>query len=1082
MFRFVNLIKEYWRRRNSAPSSAVLMVVFLAVLILIWPTLVYADVWDTVYQGIAGMLLWLAKLVGRAALQLIGLLVEVAQFNNFIDAPAVKKGWVIVRDVCNMFFIVILLLLAFGTVFRIEQYQYKKILGKLLVMAVLVNFSRSITGFFIDIAQVVMLTFVNGFKEAAAGNFVQGFHLDKMYEFTEVGNTGEFSTSSGEYLVSAVLAFVSLAITLVVVGVYLVVFLLRIIALWFLTIISPIAYVLSAFPGEAKKYASQWWDYFGRYVTTGPILAFFLWLSLYIMQISPTAASQGFKVTQSQDKIPVISATRIGESEIMLSFIINIILLMGGLWMTQQLGVAGGKLAGAAMNKIQSTGAAIGKGAFRAATYLPRQYGKRIGYGTADKALGLASYIPLVGTSAIIARAKLRAKREYEEEKQGRHLHFMSDRERERIIRSKMRVPSILQTERGRSIFKKTSQYQMKSGKTPMSSQALALIRKGAAPNHPDVLAANRKFNTRFIQRVRAEAGHRIDRDNNDIYSNNEEGQVIEAYIKKNPHLIDRNYIRRVTTGPGKGTPLGSQREYTIERLTNDEIADLSFGAVSDHDFINELFENLRNRTATAINRRNSLRRKLMGPGISMTEDQLPPQLRGDQPSEEFYRQQWRGIHYLQRKSVRFGDRINDYLDTYINSLPPAEQRIIGPAAYSGRFGGADIDKNKFDRTQQLINKYSKDKNISIAEATNDFENSDEFRSEPDKYYPSDIYIQAQQALIDSAETKQSKVDEDYVSGVRGTIRKAQQSQAQGLPLGEARVAVDFKKYDLHGRGLALRGNDKDNFLTKLIEDLRQTGQYTQDELVEFQQAVQKAEQLTLINRGRTIGDARHLIAHERAHAVGDAHPELVQELWETVPEENKESIRQKIRQFQNNPNISEEDIAHEYWAEAVANDTRWKDKSSTDISLNESGRQVIKKLAQTSEDLVMSDKYTASPHNLTRPDVNITPEQLVRAMSIAEPGTVKISDSTLISALGDLSNELKSVGKGLNLLNLFADLPHHLSKALSGFLSKFNLNMNDLVSRLKYNYQLNRQANKDITNILNKYKPQVITIPKAET
>lgn len=345
------------RRIISKPARFAAAAGFVA-LVVMMPMVANAQIADAVAGFFAGIILAIASFLGKLTLTLIGLLIEVAQYNDFINAEAVRKGWVIVRDISNMFFIVILLLIAFGSVFRIEEYQYKKLLGKLLIMAVLVNFSKAITGFFIDIAQVVMLTFVNGFKEAAAGNFVQGFHLAEIFKFAEAG-TGEAEGTS--FLFAAMLALITILITTVVVAVYLLVFLIRIVALWFLTIISPIAYVLSAFPGDAKKYSSMWWDQFGKYATTGPILAFFLWLSLAVMQFSSNAlgTSTANQAAGVQDlSIPAAAITQIGQSEVLLSFIVNIILLMGGLWMTQQLGVAGGQLAAKATNLIKKGGMA----------------------------------------------------------------------------------------------------------------------------------------------------------------------------------------------------------------------------------------------------------------------------------------------------------------------------------------------------------------------------------------------------------------------------------------------------------------------------------------------------------------------------------------------------------------------------------------------------------------------------------------------------------------------------------------------------------------------------------------------------
>lgn len=341
------------------------------------------------------LILPVAKFFGSLTVTLIGILISIAQYNDFINVPAVQKGWVLLRDVTNMFFIVILLLIAFGTLFRWDNYHYKKLLGKLLIMAVLVNFSKGITGFMIDFAQVLMLTFVYGFKDAAAGNFVQGFHLDKMFQFASNRLTPEearnLQADETSFLIAAILALISIFVAMVVIGVIVIVLIFRIVALWFLVITSPIAYTLNVFPGQGQKYAQMWWDYFGRYASTGPILAFFLWLSLSVMQITNGQAITFTKKIQDSSSfgladVPAASITGIGQSEILLSFIVNISLLVGALWMTKQLGVAGGGLASGAMAYLQKGGAAILKSPFKGAyglakqpaSYVARQWNERM--------------------------------------------------------------------------------------------------------------------------------------------------------------------------------------------------------------------------------------------------------------------------------------------------------------------------------------------------------------------------------------------------------------------------------------------------------------------------------------------------------------------------------------------------------------------------------------------------------------------------------------------------------------------------------------------------------------------------------
>lgn len=326
------------------------------------------------HAGFAGFLaeyliLPLAKLIGSLVVTFIGILISVVQYNDFIYSPAVEKGWVITRDLANMFVIVAMMLTAFGTVFKLEEYQWKHILSKLLIMSVLVNFSKMLTGFMIDAGQVVMLTFVNGFKEAAAGNFINGFHLADTFNFAN--NKGNLSGGgdTDDLFWASVLALISVTISLVVIAVYLVVFIVRIAFLWILVIISPLAYILKVFPGHSeKKYAEEYFDYLGKYITTGPILAFFLWMSLAVMQFSSDAGlTMTVKTGDSMSlaDVPNVGITGIGQSDVLLSFMINIAMLIGGLWMTSKLGVVGGGLAKSALSNMEHIGSSIAKAPFK---------------------------------------------------------------------------------------------------------------------------------------------------------------------------------------------------------------------------------------------------------------------------------------------------------------------------------------------------------------------------------------------------------------------------------------------------------------------------------------------------------------------------------------------------------------------------------------------------------------------------------------------------------------------------------------------------------------------------------------------
>jgi len=224
---------------------------------------------------VSSVFFWIASLFIRLAIFILSFIIEIAGYNGFIDARAVNYGWVMVRDLANMFFVVILLLIAFGTILGIEQYEWKKMLVKLVFAAILVNFSRIICALIIDVAQVIMITFVNAIAATAGGNFINAFGLEKVLQISRLEGA---ELTDGEVMIASVAAVGFSVSAMAVMAVFLVILLGRMITLWVAIIFSPLAFVFNVIP-QTQKYASQWWSEFNNNVIVGPVVVFFLWLS-----------------------------------------------------------------------------------------------------------------------------------------------------------------------------------------------------------------------------------------------------------------------------------------------------------------------------------------------------------------------------------------------------------------------------------------------------------------------------------------------------------------------------------------------------------------------------------------------------------------------------------------------------------------------------------------------------------------------------------------------------------------------------------------------------------------------------------
>lgn len=345
---------------------------FLILLIIIF-SFIIADIAmakpNIFVRIVGGFISAIVYILGWILMLVVRVLVYVAQYNNFIHAEPIVVGWIMTRDLANMFFIVILLIIAFATILRIEKYNYKKWLPKLLLMAVLINFSKTICGILIDVAQIVMLSFVNSFKGVGGYNFTTMLGIGSFGQFRDI----EATDSNWDILAAYGLMLIYTVISLVVMIAMTAMLMMRIIMIWVYVVLSPLAFLLGAFP-DGQSYASKWWSQFGQNLIIGPVLAFFIWLSF--MTVQP--GSEGYQILeQGKDgrqttssplsgkvdghDVTIATTTpgvgNVGQADTLLRFIIAIAMLIGGLKVSQEIGGA----AGGVLGKVSSKGFAISK-------------------------------------------------------------------------------------------------------------------------------------------------------------------------------------------------------------------------------------------------------------------------------------------------------------------------------------------------------------------------------------------------------------------------------------------------------------------------------------------------------------------------------------------------------------------------------------------------------------------------------------------------------------------------------------------------------------------------------------------------
>jgi len=311
---------------------------------------------SAILGGFFGVVLWLEA-------QIIDYVLNPTNF-SFTNSPVVALGWSITRDLANMFFILILLIIAFATVLKIQSYAIKQLWWKVLVAALLINFSLVIAGFVIDFTQVLTAFFLN--QITGGGSFgtvttrlASGMQILNFYNPARstgiIGGIMQFGGSAIASVIGIILTLVGLVITVFVFGALVVFLIVRILYIWFLLIIAPIVWMLWILP-VTRSYFSRWWDKFIQWAFFAPIYVFFIYLSLSIFDangkfntgVFPTGNADWMKATPG--------LTTVGMPQAIFQWILVIATMFYSLIVAQKFGVAGAKaIRGATKGAAKST-------------------------------------------------------------------------------------------------------------------------------------------------------------------------------------------------------------------------------------------------------------------------------------------------------------------------------------------------------------------------------------------------------------------------------------------------------------------------------------------------------------------------------------------------------------------------------------------------------------------------------------------------------------------------------------------------------------------------------------------------------
>ncbi len=200
------------------------------------------------------------------------------------DNYIVTTGWIMIRNLANSGVLLGLVFIGLATAFNVAGYNTKKMLLRLLVAALLINFTPVFCGAIIDGSNVLTRYFL-----LSSPTIQQGWGTTFVQQFTDLA--GNLLENTGAVLANALMLLTFNLVATFVFLIFAALFAFRYAVLWLLVIISPLAFLawaLGEIPG-AKKIFEQWWQNFLNWSIIAIPAAFVIYLADQLMSYAQTS-------------------------------------------------------------------------------------------------------------------------------------------------------------------------------------------------------------------------------------------------------------------------------------------------------------------------------------------------------------------------------------------------------------------------------------------------------------------------------------------------------------------------------------------------------------------------------------------------------------------------------------------------------------------------------------------------------------------------------------------------------------------------------------------------------------------------
>jgi len=229
--------------------------------------------------------------------------------SNVLDNDFVRNGWTVTRDFANMLFIFVLLFISISTILQIEQYNAKNLLKNLIIIALIVNFSLFIARVVIDAGNITSLFFYNNIPAEEIGNsgsddfvtelvhnarnsmglnaslgtksvseeMVRAANPQRLFVANDIRSDLSGENDLGKLILVQLAGAILMAVTAWIFFTVAFIFIGRVVALWFLMALAPLAFAAYILP-NTRSYLKKWWSELISKSFTIAVFLFFLWM------------------------------------------------------------------------------------------------------------------------------------------------------------------------------------------------------------------------------------------------------------------------------------------------------------------------------------------------------------------------------------------------------------------------------------------------------------------------------------------------------------------------------------------------------------------------------------------------------------------------------------------------------------------------------------------------------------------------------------------------------------------------------------------------------------------------------------